>query len=59
MATHSSVLGESQGQRSLVGCRLWVHTESGTTKVTQQQQLVHSLNLYLLCIVYKTQKQIN
>ena len=23
--------GESQGRRSLVGCRLWVHTESDTT----------------------------
>ena len=35
MATHSSVLsGESQGQGSLVGCRLWGHTESDTTKVT-------------------------
>jgi len=30
--------GESQGQRSLVRCRLWGHTESDTTKVTQQQQ---------------------
>ena len=39
MATHSSVLaGEAQGQRSLVGCRLWVLTESDTTKATQQQQ---------------------
>ena len=26
--------GESQGQRSLVGCRLWGRTESGTTEVT-------------------------
>ena len=26
--------GESQGQRSLVGCRLWGRTESDTTKVT-------------------------
>ena len=26
--------GESQGQRSLVGCRLWGRTESGTTKAT-------------------------
>ena len=24
--------GESQGQRSLVGCRLWGHTESDTTE---------------------------
>ena len=35
MATHSSVLaGESQGQRSLVGCRLWGRTESDTTEAT-------------------------
>ena len=26
--------GESQGQRSLVGCRLWGHMESDTTEVT-------------------------
>ena len=25
---------ESQGRRSLVGCRLWGHTESDTTEVT-------------------------
>ena len=30
--------GESQGWRSLVGCRLWGRTESDTTEVTQQQQ---------------------
>ena len=30
--------GESQGQRSLVGCHLWGHTELDTTKVMQQQQ---------------------
>ena len=35
MATHFSVLpGESQGRESLVGCRLWGHTESDTTEVT-------------------------
>ena len=28
---------ESQGQESLVGFRLWGHTESDTTEVTQQQ----------------------
>ena len=28
----------SQGRRSLVGCRLWGRTESDTTEVTQQQQ---------------------
>ena len=26
--------GESQGQGSLMGCRLWGHTESDTTEVT-------------------------
>ena len=30
--------GESQERGSLVGCRLWGHTESDTTEVTQQQQ---------------------
>ena len=30
--------GKSQGQRSLVGCRLWGRTESDMTEVTQQQQ---------------------
>ena len=30
--------GESQGQRSLVGCRLWGHTESDMTEATWQQQ---------------------
>ena len=30
--------GESQGRGSLVGCRLWDHTESDTTAVTSQQQ---------------------
>ena len=30
--------GESQGQQSLVGCRLWGCTESDTTEVTQQHK---------------------
>ena len=35
LATHSSVLpGESQGQRSRVGFRLWGRTESDTTDAT-------------------------
>ena len=29
--------GESQGRGSLVGCRLWGHTELDTTEVTQQR----------------------
>ena len=32
--------GESQGQGSLVGCRLWGRTELDITKVTQQQQAI-------------------
>ena len=40
---------ESQGQRSLVGCRLWGRTESDTTEATQQQQQQqYSSNNYLL-----------
>ena len=35
--------GESQGQRSLVGCRLCGRTESDTTEVTQQQQQQHGV----------------
>ena len=35
--------GESQGQRSLVGCRLWGRTESDTTEATQQQQQQQSM----------------
>ena len=35
--------GEFQGWRSLVGCRLWGHTELDTTEATSQQQQ-HSLN---------------
>ena len=37
MPTHSSILawdGESQGWRSLVGWRLWGHTESDMTEAT-------------------------
>ena len=29
-----SILNIAQGQRSLVGCRLWGHTESDTTEAT-------------------------
>ena len=39
MATHSSDLAwRIPGSGSLVGCRLWGHTESDTTEVTQRQQ---------------------
>ena len=33
-ATPVFLPGESQGRGSLVGCRLWGHTESDTTEVT-------------------------
>ena len=36
--TPSFLPGESQGRGSLVGCRLWGHTESVTTEAMQQQQ---------------------
>ena len=41
--------GESQGQGSLVGCRLWGSTESDMTEVTQQQQQLqpHALMIKL------------
>ena len=32
--TPVSLPGESQGRGSLVGCRLWGHTESDTTEAT-------------------------
>ena len=37
--------GESQGQGSLVGCRLWGRTELDTTEATQQQQQRPSYHL--------------
>ena len=39
MATTPVLLpGESHGQRSLVGCRLWGRTASDMTEATRQQQ---------------------
>ena len=46
MATQTPVFlpGESQGQTSLVGCRLWGRTGSDTTEVTSQwQSVLHKL----------------
>ena len=41
MATHSSVFAWRIPETgSLVGCRLWGRTESDTTEVTQQQQVM-------------------
>ena len=44
MATHSSVLAwRTPGTGSLVGCRLWGHTESDTTEATEQQARLAAL----------------
>ena len=43
--------GESQGRGSLMGCRLWGHTESDTTEVQQQHETVtekHPLLFFLV-----------
>ena len=47
MATHSSVLAWRVPGTGLVGYRLWGHTESDTTEVTQQQQIDRYRNFYL------------
>ena len=40
--------GESQGRGSLVGCRLWGRTESDTTEVTLQSNVLHKAAVSLL-----------
>ena len=45
--------GESQGRGSLVGCRLWGHTVSDTTEVTQQQQQQTLLTELLMALQQK------
>ena len=44
--------GESQGQRSLVGCRLWGCTESDTTEATYQQQHLFSFPLPFASLLF-------
>ena len=61
MATHSSILAwRIPGTGEPGGCRLWVHTESDTTEVTQQQQ-VKSVTVIILsqskCIILNTDFQ--
>ena len=52
MATHSSVLAwRIPGTGSLVGCRLWGHTESDMTEATQQQQTI-SITMILAAPTY-------
>ena len=59
MAAHSSALAwRSPGTGSLVGCRLWGRTESGTTEVTYQQALSISsfdmrLHVMFVCLEEK------
>ena len=45
---------ESQGQGSLLGCRLWGHTESDMTEATYQQQ--HSYYWKLNCVKFQVNK---
>ena len=45
--------GESQGRGSLVGCRLWGHTELETTEVTSQQT---ELETFILTEVSQKEK---
>ena len=46
--------GESQGQRSLVGCHLWGHTESDTADLAAAEAAVkfirRSYNLYVVAV---------
>ena len=44
--------GESQGQGSLVGYRLWGRTESDTTEATEQQQQQYELYSFSSFISY-------
>ena len=48
--------GESQGQRSLVGCCLWGHTESDMTEATWQQQpppnSAHNSKLFSASVIW-------
>ena len=56
METHFSVLAwRIQGQRSLVGCRLWGHAESYMTDVTSQQQQQHicSVTVHFFLVLNK------
>ena len=47
--------GDSQGQRSLVGCRLWGCTESDMTEAIQQQQYIY-IYIYIYISSWKITK---
>ena len=47
-------LGEAQGRGSLVGCRLWGCTESGTTEETYQQQWSLRKTFYVSLLFFET-----
>ena len=53
--------GESQGQRSLVGYRLWGRTEKDTTEVTsqQQQQIEFTFFFLFFFVLYMTSVFLN
>ena len=51
--TPVSLPGESQGQRSLVGCRLWGPTESDTTEATWRQQSLLNCWIVRLVLLWK------
>ena len=46
--------GESQGRGSLVGCRLWGHTESDTTEVTCSSSSSRCVYINPKLLVYPT-----
>ena len=48
--------GESQGQGSLVGCRLWGRTELDMTEATEQLQQQHDVLEYLHNLPLKVRK---
>ena len=51
--------GESQGQRSLVGCHLWDRIESDTTEVTWQQQQQHSKQKHFIIPLFSESAKSN
>ena len=43
--------GESQGQKSLVGCHLWGRTESGTTEgLIKKKKYIYIVYIYIVAV---------
>ena len=60
MATHSMFLPEeSQGWRSLAGCRLWGHKESDTTEQLIWSDLMDTLSWTKEARIYNGEKTIS